>query len=780
MKKQILILLVIFFTQLLVAQVRTYDVGILVDIRNEKIDSLLVHLKKQIKTVVGEDAIINFSEKNTLVNDFDIVKAKEQYRQLLINETDLILAFGIVNNELLTKQETHQKPTILFGAINKDFNRIDLSKNKSNTTNLTYLVEEESYKNDLEKLKALTNFKNVGIIIDKPFMDMLPIKATFDAISKSIGTNYTLIPFESVSDITSKLDTVDAIYMAGGFFLSDIEIATLSSIFIEKKLPSFTTNNVTYVEKGFMATHNPTINYNQILRRLALTVEQYINGTPLADIPVFVDYKSQLTINHNTAELTEVALKYSLINTAEFVGKFDNVLSEKKYNLLELIEKGLNRNLELKSQEKEVVLRSQDVKTAKSNYLPSITANAGANYIDPDVAVLGFGQTPEFQTSGNITLQQTIFSETANATINIQENLQKAQQENFNALELNTILNISNAYLNILILKANAQIQKSNLDLTKRNLKIAEQNFNLGQSSKSDMLRFKSQMAQNNQVMIESINQLEQGFIALNQLLNNPINTKIDVDNTALGDNVFGAFQYEQFVDLLDSPATRETFVEFLIEEARKNAPELKALGYNLSATEHSIQLNGKGRFLPTVLLQGQYNSVFNRNGAGSTAPPGFVLPYNNYTVGVAMSIPIFNRNQTNINRKTALIQKDQLNILKENTEQTIDVNVRNSILNVINQISNIALSKISEQTAKEALELTQASYASGAVNLVQLIDAQNNYINTQLASATAVYGYLGNMIQVERFIGHYFLLSTTEDNSKFTQRFIAYLNTKS
>jgi outer membrane protein TolC len=780
MKKQILILLVIFFTQLLVAQVRTYDVGILVDIRNEKIDSLLVNLKKQIKTVVGEDAIINFSEKNTLVNDFDIVKAKEQYSQLLINETDLILAFGIVNNELLTKQETHKKPTILFGAINKDFNRIDLSKNKSNTTNLTYLVEEESYKNDLEKLKALTNFKNVGIIIDKPFIDMLPIKATFDAISKSIGTNYTLIPFESVSDITSKLDTVDAIYMAGGFFLSDIEIATLSSIFIEKKLPSFTINNVTYVEKGFMATHNPTIHYNQILRRLALTVEQYINGIPLADIPVFVDYKSQLTINHNTAELTDVAIKYSLINTAEFVGKFDNVLSEKKYNLLELIEKGLNRNLELKSQEKEVVLRSQDVKTAKSNYLPSITANAGANYIDPDVAVLGFGQTPEFQTSGNITLQQTIFSETANATISIQKNLQKAQQENFNALELNTILNISNAYLNTLILKANAQIQKSNLDLTKSNLKIAEQNFNLGQSSKSDMLRFKSQMAQNNQVMIESINQLEQGFIALNQLLNNPINTKIDVDNTALGDNVFRAFQYEQFVDLLDSPTTREMFVEFLIEEARKNAPELKALDYNLSATERSIELNGKGRFLPTVQLQGQYNSVFNRNGAGSTAPPGFVLPDNNYTVGVAMSIPIFNRNQTNINRKTALIQKDQLNILKENIEQTIDVNVRNSILNVINQISNIELSKMSEQTAKEALELTQASYASGAVNLVQLIDAQNNYINTQLASATAVYGYLGNMIQVERFIGHYFLLSTTEDNNKFTQRFIGYQNTKS
>ena len=392
---------------------------------------------------------------------------------------------------------------------------------------------------------------------------------------------------------------------------------------------------------------------------------------------------------------------------------------------------------------------------------------------------MGFGQTPEYQTSGNLTLDQTIFSEAANANITIQKNIFKAQQENFSAETLDMILRVSNLYFNTLILKVNAQIQKSNLDLTKKNFQIAEQNFEAGQSSKSDMLRFKSQMAQNTQTMVEAVNQLDQGFIALNQLLNNPVHTKIDIEDVALDTGIFDEYKYDQFVELLDDPITREPFIEFLIVEAKKNAPELKALAYNLEATNRSIKLNALGRFLPTISLQGQYNTIFNRSGEGSVAQQGFTLPDNTYNIGINMSIPIFNRTQTNINRQTAIIQKDQLNINRENTELAIDANIRNGILNVINQMANIKLSKVSEETAKEALELTQVSYAKGAVNVVQLIDAQNNYLNAQLASMTAIYSYLTSTLQVERFIAHYFILHNEEENNAFIQRFLEYQSAK-
>ncbi|WP_346883868.1 TolC family protein [uncultured Algibacter sp.] len=779
MKKTLIFIICFSVAQLLSAQKNTYNVGILLDTSSDEVTALVQELQIQIKATVGEDAQINFRGNDVLVNNYNLAEAQKQYTQLLNNDTDIILALGVVTGQMISQQTSYMKPTILFGVINTDMNPINVNRSTSSIHNLTYIIEQDSYKNDLEKFKELIDFKTIGIVIEQAFIDALPIQETFARITKEMGITYSLIPLQSITTNASALDDVDAVYIAGGFTLSNTKVKTLAKLLIEKRLPSFTINNAKQVELGLMATNNAQSDFDQIIRRLALTVERYVSGRTLSEIDVLMTSKTSLSINYNTAEAVGVPIKYSLVNEAEFTGAFDNVVPEETYSLVEAINKALNKNLNLQAISKQVDLSGQNVKRAKNNYLPEIIASGNGTYIDPDVAVLGFGQSPEFQTSGTISLQQTVFSEQANANITIQKNLQKAEQEVLNAEELNTVFEVSNAYLNILIFKANAEIQRSNLQITKKNYAIAEQNYEAGLSGKSDMLRFKSQIAQNTQVLVEAVNQIEQGFIQLNQLLNNPIHTKIDIEDVSLELGVLDAFQYEEFTTLLDSPVTREPFVDFLTEQAKLNAPELKAIDYNLEATNRNIRLNGKGRFLPTIGLQAQYNTVFNRNGQGNSAPEGFVLPDNNYNAGVVISIPIFNRNQTHTNRQTARIQKEQLLINRENNELAISSNVNTSILNAINQITNIDLSKVSEETAKASLDLTLTSYASGAINVVQLIDAQNNYLNAQLNRTTAAYSYLLSVLQVERSIGHFFLLSTDEANNAFSSKFLEFQNNK-
>ncbi len=377
-------------------------------------------------------------------------------------------------------------------------------------------------------------------------------------------------------------------------------------------------------------------------------------------------------------------------------------------------------------------------------------------------------------TSGNVTLEQTIFSEAANANISIQKSLRDAQQENYNSEALNTVFNTATAYFTALILKTNVSIRNQNLELTKYNLKIASENFEAGQAGKSDVLRFKSEKAQNTQQMVEAINQLEQGYYALNQLLNNPIDSKIDVEEAELQKGVFSNYNYEQLGQFLDDPTLRQPFVKFLVQEAMLNAPELKALDYNLQATERSERLFGAGRFLPTVALQGQYNYEFSRSGVGTDFIFGD-FPQGYYTVGLNVSLPIFNQNKQNINKQIASIQKEQLEISRDNVELTIEKNINDSVLDLVNQISNIELSKVFEDTAKEALDLTQTSYASGAVNIVQLLDAQNNYLQAQQASANATYNYLQISMQLERSLGLFFLLQDESEREDFIQRFLEF-----
>ena len=759
---------------------KQYDIGILSDNQTNNIQPLIQKLQNEIRAVVGEDAIINFPQGSALVNNYNLETARQNYTTLLNDgNIDIILAFGVVNNQVVSKQAVHQKPTILFGAVNQDFNGIDLSKETSGIENFTYLIESESFNEDFKKFKELTNFSNLGIVVEAPLVDILPMRETFDRELEALGAQYKLIPFRTVSDIVNNLDGIDAIFMAGGFFLTEQENRQLADTFIERKLPSFTVIGSDVVAQGMMATTQSGENLGQFFRRIALTVEAHVNGAKLSELPVFIEYTPRLTINFNTAEAVNVPIKYSLINETDFVGNMKNVRSQRDYNLLNVIDEVLKNNLSLQSSLRDVELTEQDVRTAKSNYLPSLTASGSGTYVDPDLAAISNGQNPEFSTSGAITLNQTLFSEAANANISIQKRLQKAQQENFNASQLDAILDASNAYFNILILKANTEIQLRNLDLTKTNLQIAEQNYEAGQSGKSDMLRFRSEMAQNTQAMVEAVNQLEQGFISLNQLLNNPLGAEIDVEDVEMNTGVFKEYNYEELTNLLDDPKLREPFIEFLTEEAMRNAPELKSLDYNIEAVERNIKLSGSGRFLPTVALQGSYNSTFNRSGEGSTAPQGFALVDNSYNATINLSLPIFNQNTNNINKQIGIIQKDQLQINKDNTQLAIDANVRGGILNLINQISNIDLSTVSEETAKESLELTQASYSSGAVNIVQLLDAQNNYLNAQLSRINAVYNFLLNAIQLERSLGYYFLLNSEAENAAFRQRFFEYLNTR-
>lgn len=779
MKKYLSVLICLYSTIALSQAKKTYNIGVLVDFQTEELAPIFNKLETQVRSVVGEDAVINFRKDYNLVNNYNLQKAQENYNQLLTNDTDIILAFGPINSQIISNLKVHQKPTILFGAVNRDLNAIDITKATSGIENFTYLIASESYQDDLTKFKELSGFKNVGIAVEAPLVAILPLEETFDRELEALGANYKLIPFTTPSDIIENLEGIDAVYMAGGFFLTEEENKQLAKIFIERKLPSFTTNRTNDVQNGIMATNQSDENIDQFFRRIALSIEAYVTGTPLADLPVFIDYEPQLTINYNTAQAIGVPIKYSLLGQTNFVGASENPISDKRYSLLTAIDDALKNNLSLRSNQKDVALSSQDVKVAKSNYLPSLTASGQGTYIDPNLAEISNGQNPEFSTAGNITLQQTLFSEAANANIAIQKSLQKAQEENFSSAELDLIFNTSNLYFNALILKANTQIQLQNLALTKKNLEIAEQNFEAGQAGKSDMLRFRSQLAQDTQSMVEAINQLEQGFIGLNQALNNPIAYEIDVEDVVLAEGVFERYNYTELTDLLDDPRLREPFIDFLIEEAKRNAPELRSLNYNLDATERNIKLNGFGRLLPTVALQGQYNNTFSRSGAGSIAPAGFTLLDNNYNAVVSLSIPIINQNLSNINKQTAMIQKEQLEINMADTELAIATNVRSGVLNLVNQVSNIKLSKISEETAKEALELTQTSYSNGAVNIVQLLDAQNNYLSAQLRRINATYNFLINSLQLERYFGYYFVLNSDAENDAFRQRFFEYLNTK-
>lgn len=745
-----------------------YQIGVLADRYTPESNAILGRLQEEIRAVVGEDAHLEFLPELRLFNDFDLNQARANYEQLASGEADLVMAFGYVSSLMLREREAFPLPTILFGATNLEIAQFDTESQPSGIPNFTYLIDVQSYAEDLEALRELTQFGNLGIAIEAKIAETLPVREAFQRILN--GQNYRLLPFRSTQDILENLDGLDALYLAGGQLLPDSEIRELADSLIRRRIPSFTNTTVEDVSLGLLATNRNDQIIDQFLRRMALTVDAWVNGASLGELPVSIDFGRELTINYETARKIGLPINFSLIGKTKFLGSLENPTPGYRYSLLDIIQGGLERNLGLRSREKDVELSQQEVRQAQSDYLPEVSASASARMVEGDAAFAPL--RPEYRTDGNLGLQQTVFSPDANLNIAVQRNLQLAEQSNLDASQLDAVLEGSGLYFNALLNKMNVRIQNQNLTLTRENLKIAEQNFQAGQAGKTDVLRFRSQMAQHTLTLVESINAMEQAYMDINRFLNNPIETDIEVNDAVMGEGVFAAYDYRQLADILENPQYREPFAAFLIGEARLNSPELESLSYAFKAVEKNYRRNALGRILPTVGFQASYDQNFNQWGQGSTDldPAGF------YSMGLNIRLPLFNQYKTELNRQSARIQMEQIEIDRQNLELAISRNVNQGVLNLMNQIANIKLSQVAETAARESLDLVQTSYREGAVNIIQLIDAQNNYLQAQLAQAGATYNFLITAIQLERFIGYNFLLHTEAENLDFRNRFQVYM----
>lgn len=759
-KKSTFILLI--FMPLLASQSsfakRVVEIGILTDFLNEDFRPVTDKLIEEIRAVVGNDADIVTNEKNVFINGFDIETAADQYKTLVAGNVDIILAFGPINNELITRQRRHSKPTILFGAVNSDIIGIDLDKKTSGISNFTYMVAPLSYKKDLANFNAVYPLKKTAVVGFGPWItpeSRKVLSETFDGL----GAEYELFQYQNTSQFEQDIMPFDSVYLAEGFGITNHEIEVMAKILISQEKPSFSSNRALDVEKGWLATTQSESNLERLFRRIALSVEAVVNGENLSERPVYVELSDTLTQNFNTAEKIGVPIRFSQIASTNIVGNFTDFVVDESYTLIEAIELSLKNNLGLKSASIDVDLAEQDFKQAKTSYFPDISLSGSNRFVDPDLAAISGGQNPERSVSGSLGLSQVLYSEDANAAIGVTKKLLLAQQESYNTSVLDTVLRTTQASFNLLRLRNALQSRAENLDITKRNLKVAEQNFDTGRSGKADIFRFRSELATNLQGLIESINAYRQGQHALNAILNRPIQLRTNIKGVLTDRELLAPkdFDFERLQQTLDNPLEQEIFERFLINQALQFSPELASLEHSLAAVERDLKQYGWRRYIPTVSANAQMNKVFDRSGVGQP-DPNFALD-DDYNVGLVFSIPLFNQNNDNVDQKRASKQRDKLKIQIENQALSIETRVRDAVLDVSSSVANIELSRVAEKAAEQTLDLIESSYANGAVTITELIDAQNNYLQSQLASANAYYDFLDRAIAMERSVGSFLFL---------------------
>ncbi|GAC1424196.1 MAG: TolC family type I secretion outer membrane protein [Candidatus Velthaea sp.] len=159
--------------------------------------------------------------------------------------------------------------------------------------------------------------------------------------------------------------------------------------------------------------------------------------------------------------------------------------------------------------------------------------------------------------------------------------------------------------------------------------------------------------------------------------------------------------------------------------------PDISAQNYSVESNRASVRAAALGNF-PT--LSGTASQT-----AGSTDLSGGSFR-NNGSIGVALSIPIFDQGITRAQTSQARGNLDLAIANRQQTMQNVQLNVKQSLVALVTARAGLDQANAELAKAQEVLRSTQAQYKAGVTTLPLLLNAQVGLTQALTDESTAVY----------------------------------------
>lgn len=349
-------------------------------------------------------------------------------------------------------------------------------------------------------------------------------------------------------------------------------------------------------------------------------------------------------------------------------------------------------------------------------------------------------------------------------------------------------LNVANAYLNILFSEEQLNNAQTRIQLTKAQLEQTEKLIRAGQIPENDKYDILANIARNEQAIVVQQNNVDMAYLNLKQLLELDPSMDLSIERPVLE---------------IPPSDLSDLSLETVYSTALNTQPFIVAGNLRLKSAEMGVDI-AKSSYYPRLSLFGSIDTRYaskaqQQVGTGTVVVPqsilaedlsatiditgtsqtanleavqgtiGFVTevpvrgayPYFDQlndnlgqTVGLSLSIPIYNNHQTKLN-----VERAKLNIL--NTQLTNQRNKQQLKTNIQTAIANAKAARLQLQAAEQTREAFRIAYENaqkrldlGAINTFQLVSAQNNLDTSEVDYIVAKYDYLFKLKIVEFYQG--------------------------
>ncbi len=633
----------------------------------------------------------------------------------------------------------------------------------SGVTNLSYITFNQNLVREVGVFQEITSFSRLAVLaMDGWLSENASMMERASETLRGTGMQLTFVAVGDTADsaLESIPPDIEAVMVAAMPHLPPVEFDRLVAEFRRRGLPTYSLFGQRDVMRGIMASLTLEHNEEFFVRRIALNLFNILQGQDAGTLPVDFRLDEQLTISMTAARAAGVDPTFALLAEAQVLDEPEQ-RAVRRTSLSSVIREAENVNLDLIAAQRSVEAGYQLVREARSALLPQASLSGGGTFIDQDRASPFLRQR---QAAGGVGVSQILYSEPARSAYDAERHFQTAREQERFQLRLDVILEAAQSYLEVLRAKTVEEIQGVNLALTRSNLGLARARTEVGTAGRDELLRWRSQIAQDRRRVIESSAQRNRAEINLNRVLNRPLEEDFLTIEASVDDPDL-TITFERLRPYVQSPGAFRVFREFMTRVAFESSPELRRFDAGIRAQKRVLVATRRAFYVPTVGLDAQLQTVgvggsgdellgLSQQGAGST----------NWTVGIQAALPLYRGGQLRAQRARATVELDRLTTEREATRLWIEQRIRSALHLAGASFAGIALAQEAASAAQENLDMVRDAYTEGLVSIVRLLDAQSQALSARLDSANAVFNHLIDLMEAQRAAGRFDYFRSAEE----------------
>ena len=390
------------------------------------------------------------------------------------------------------------------------------------------------------------------------------------------------------------------------------------------------------------------------------------------------------------------------------------------------IDIALRQNATIRQARNTTAADAAAVAQQKLQFLPDLrlstngSQNLGRNFNESEGRIVD--QTTQSMSAG-LSSSVTVFDGLKNVSSLRQARLaENASTQELARTEQTVVFTVASNYLALVTAREQLRVQQENLAALEALEGQIEQFVAAGTRPVADLYQQQASVASARAGVVSAQRTLALANVDLMGTLQLDPRETYDFAAPALGDSAAAARDYD-----LDSLLTR----------AFAQRVDLTAEATRVDAAEQAVSAAGASRW-PTISLSGGYNTAF--SSASDLAFRDQLDQRRGGSVGLGVSLPLWDRGSTELATQRAQIQADNARLALENQRQAVALEVRRAYLDYDAARQQLAVAEAQVRASDLAVNAVQERYRVGAATLIEVTQARASQVQAASALVNARY----------------------------------------